>query len=142
MTLWIIDTDHVSLLQRSHPNVKQQFNQLAPEEIGITIVTVYEQVRGWQNLIHRAGTSNQLTWAFDGLWEAVHFFQTINIIRYDVSADERYKDFLSQRIRIGTQDLRIAAIAVSKGAILVTRNRRDFNQVPGLRLEDWTIPTN
>lgn len=50
-----------------------------------------------------------------------------------------YGELLSQKIRIGTQDLRIAAIAISNNGILVTRNQKDFSRVLGLRFEDWTI---
>ncbi|MGB6298310.1 MAG: type II toxin-antitoxin system VapC family toxin [Rivularia sp. (in: cyanobacteria)] len=46
---------------------------------------------------------------------------------------------LRQKIRIGTQDLRIASIVISNDAILVTRNQFDFSRVPDLQFEDWTV---
>ncbi|MEH2059839.1 MAG: hypothetical protein V7K97_27520 [Nostoc sp.] len=46
---------------------------------------------------------------------------------------------IRQRIRIRTQDLRIAAITLLVNGILVTHNRKDFEKVPNLRLQDWTI---
>lgn len=51
-----------------------------------------------------------------------------------------YEALKRQRIRIGTSDLRIAAIALVHGATVLTRNLRDFRQVPGLVAEDWTLP--
>jgi tRNA(fMet)-specific endonuclease VapC len=52
------------------------------------------------------------------------------------SADE-FKRLLSSRVRIGTQDLKIACTAIANDALLLTANLRDFEQVPGLRVEDW-----
>ena len=45
-----------------------------------------------------------------------------------------------QKIRVGTQDLRIAAIALSLSSTVVTRNFRDFEKVPDLKIVDWSIP--
>jgi tRNA(fMet)-specific endonuclease VapC len=39
---------------------------------------------------------------------------------------------------IGPMDLLIAGTAVSRGAVLVTRNTKEFSRVKGLRLADWT----
>jgi tRNA(fMet)-specific endonuclease VapC len=40
-------------------------------------------------------------------------------------------------LRIGANDLVIAAIAKSHDLILVTHNTDEFSRVPGLQLEDW-----
>ncbi|WP_199341578.1 MULTISPECIES: type II toxin-antitoxin system VapC family toxin [Nostocales] len=50
-----------------------------------------------------------------------------------------YTNLLNQKIKVGRQDLRIAAIALSVNGILVTRNNRDFCQVPNLVLDNWTL---
>jgi tRNA(fMet)-specific endonuclease VapC len=60
------------------------------------------------------------------------------VVDYTAQTDALVSDLRKQGLRIGTQDLRIAAITVANAAILVTRNSRDFAQVPGLVLEDWS----
>ena len=49
-----------------------------------------------------------------------------------------YQNLWIQKLRVGTMDLKIAAIALANDATLVTRNTIDFQRVPGLRIEDWT----
>jgi tRNA(fMet)-specific endonuclease VapC len=39
--------------------------------------------------------------------------------------------------KVGRADLLIAAFAMANRAVLVTRNLKDFRQVPGLRIENW-----
>jgi tRNA(fMet)-specific endonuclease VapC len=57
--------------------------------------------------------------------------------RFDKGAANRFKEFRKQKIRIGSQDLKIAAIALSHDALLLSANLRDFRMVPGLRIENW-----
>jgi tRNA(fMet)-specific endonuclease VapC len=44
--LYILDTDHLTLLQRNHPAVISRFTALPPEVIAATVVSAMEQVRG------------------------------------------------------------------------------------------------
>jgi predicted nucleic acid-binding protein len=61
--------------------------------------------------------------------------------RFFCSMKKRLKSsvlYVGEKVRIGTMDLRIASIALANGFTLLTRNLVDFQQVPGLKVEDWT----
>ena len=139
MSLYILDTDHVSLFQRENPLVLERIKKINNEHIAVTVITVQEQMRGWMNVINRYGNTDSLIWSYQGLFDAVKFFYTINILNFDQAVYDIYLKLKSQKRRIGTQDLRIASIALSVDGIVVTRNQKDFGQVPNLGLEDWTI---
>jgi tRNA(fMet)-specific endonuclease VapC len=75
----------------------------------------------------------------DLLVEHLRTFSAAPVLPFDAAAGSVYDDLRRQRVRIATMDLRIAAIALSRGLILLTRNVRDFGKVPGLVTEDWTL---
>ena len=77
--------------------------------------------------------------AYQRLVETVMLLSEFNILQYDRKAQEIYHTFRKQGIRIGTQDLRIGLIVLANEGILLTRNIRDFEKVPGLTIQDWTI---
>ena len=139
MTLWILDTDHLSLLQRGHPLVEQRISTIDPNDIAITIISVEEQLYGRLNQIRRAKPSEILITAYGFLRDTLNSFKDANVLDFDEAATNLYEALLRQKIRIGTQDLRIAAIALSKDGVLVTRNQSDFAKVPNLVLEDWFV---
>ena len=64
---------------------------------------------------------------------------TAPVLPFDAAATAVFDGLQAQRIRVETMDLRIAAIALSRGLTLLMRNVRDFGRVPGLVTEDWTI---
>lgn len=139
MSLWVLDTDHVSLFQQNHPIVSRRIKAVNPEEIAVTVITVEEQFYGRLNQIRRAKSADAILSAYTRLRATLNYFKTVNLLDFNQTADNCYRELVRQKIRIGTQDLRIAACVISSNGILVTRNRRDFERIPGLRFEDWTI---
>lgn len=139
MSLYILDTDHITFFQHGHPLVIQRVNSLQPEELATTVVTAEEQMRGRLNAIHRATSHAALVRTYKNLSDTIEFFKQIQVLEFTDAAAQRLAELLELKLRVGTQDLRISAIALSLNAIVVTRNQRDFGQVPDLALEDWTI---
>lgn len=141
--IWVLDTDHLSLFQREHATVKQRINQMNFANTAITVVTLEEQMKGWLNVINRYNDqpfqSQKLILAYKGLRDGVEYLNKLKLLDFDLPAYKCYQELVSQKIRIGTRDLRIAAIALSINAIVVTRNTKDFAKVPNLRIEHWTI---
>ena len=72
------------------------------------------------------------------LIQTVYYFSKWNILAFHAATDTIFRQLRTQRIRIGGQDLRIAAIALLYSFPVVTGNVRDFSQVPSLNVEDWT----
>ncbi|MEG3970238.1 type II toxin-antitoxin system VapC family toxin [Microcoleus sp. T2B6] len=141
MSRYILDTDCFSLWQQNHPMMVQRV-EVNAENLAVTIVTVEEVIRGRFNVIRQASEPSQadkLVLAYTRLGDTLDDFKNLNILKFDQNAFTIYTEFRRQKIRIGTQDLRIAAIVLANNAILVTRNYRDFSQVPDLVQEDWTI---
>jgi tRNA(fMet)-specific endonuclease VapC len=55
-------------------------------------------------------------------------------------AADTFTQLRGQGIRIGTMDLKIASIVVVTGGTLLSANNRDFQQIPGIRVENWLQP--
>ncbi len=138
----LLDTDHVSLLQRpDSPEGRAIVQRLAASpdrNIATTVVTVEEQMRGWLGVIARYRDLQQQAAYYDKLIAFIRFFNMWKIVPLQESAVSQFRDLQQARIRIGTTDLKIAAIALANHATLLSRNLRDFERVPGLRVEDWT----
>lgn len=60
MSLWILDTDCVSLFQQGHPLIIKRVSAVSPQEITVTIITFEEQMYGRLNQIRRANSRDAL----------------------------------------------------------------------------------
>ncbi len=139
MTLYILDSDHLSLHQRGHEPLRKRLLTIAPDQIAITIVSAEELLRGRLAQIRRADKPESRMETYQWLSKTVDFLCGFTVLKFDEQAENHFQNFRASKIKIGTQDLKIAAIALSQDATLVTRNRSDFEHIPSLRIEDWSV---
>jgi tRNA(fMet)-specific endonuclease VapC len=140
--VYLFDTDHISILQRrSEP----EFTKLAarigahdPLEFQVSIVSFHEQISGWNAYLNQARTPQAVVRAYGMFERILSDFSALRIAAYDEPASHQFDALRSSRVRIGTMDLRIAAIALASNWTLLTRNSVDFGKVPNLRMEDWS----
>lgn len=142
MTFYVMDTDHLSLYERGHPTLQKRIlaiRQNARDNLVITVISVEEQCAGRLAQIRKAATPQALTSAYERLKATLILFSDLEVLDYDMKADARFQEFRRTGLRIGTQDLRIAAIVLTHNGILLTRNLRDFEKVSELTVQDWSI---
>ena len=113
-------------------------HEIGQDIIATTVVTAEEQIRGRFAVIKQYRSGLPLVRAYRDLQNTLDYFDTIQILSFTEAANTHYEALIGQRIRIGKQDLKIAAITLSIGGTLITRNWKDFQRVPSLPLEDWT----
>jgi len=135
----LLDTDHLSVLRGDSSARRDRLvARLAAsmdDVIGTTIITVEEQMRGWLASIAKERQAARQVRPYDELARLIEFFADYHIVRFDPRAAALFDTFAA--IRIGTSDRKIAAIARVHDALLLTANRRDFGQIPGLRFDNW-----
>jgi len=135
----ILDTDCLSLLERERLlESSKLINSLERHQSDTTIISFEEQMRGWLSFIARCKTLEEQVVGYERLHRFLESYRKTPVLDFDENAAAIFRELKASRPRIGTMDLKIAAIAISTKAILVTRNLSDFEQVPGLRAEDWT----
>ena len=138
----ILDTDMLTILQqRKSPDadvLHRRLGRVPKEELLTTVVSFQEQIQGWMAYLNQARSDRQLLMAYAELLQVLRDFSGFNVLPFDAVALNVFDGLRAQRLRVGTMDLRIAAIALARGATVITRNTRDFGRVPGLSVEDWT----
>jgi tRNA(fMet)-specific endonuclease VapC len=138
MSLYVLDTDTLQLFQDENPTVISHVRTVAPGDLATSVVTVEEQLSGWFAQLRQAKRAERLAWAYRRLATTVGFLARILIVDFDERAIHRCEQLEKLKLKVRKMDLRIAATELEHGAVLVTRNVRDFQLVPGLRIEDWS----
>src|SRR5262249_55486246 len=139
MRLYVLDTDISEFVQNEHPAAMARINALTDDNtVATTIVTFGEDLSGWLPACRRARNGQARAQAYERLMDGLDFYREMICLPFDVVAATIFDRLRTQKIRIGTNDLAIAAITLSVNGVLVTRNAVDFQRVPGLLFEDWT----
>ena len=136
----VLDNDILSLHLSGEPATRFRVESIPEDQLAIPIIAVEETLRGWLNLIRQAEAGKArvpIDEAYHRFHRAVVELSAYRILPYTPAAHDIYIQLKSQKIRVGTQDLRIASIALAHEATLITRNRRDYEVVPSLKLEIW-----
>ena len=139
--MYVLDTNVASELMRPTPTstVAAWIAERSAKEIFLTAISEAELLYGVA--IVPAGRRRNELEAVMTRWLEVGFGE--RILPFDSAAARHYAEIASQRRREGRPieeaDCQIAAISRSRGAVLVTRNVRDFEATGVDIVNPWTI---
>jgi tRNA(fMet)-specific endonuclease VapC len=137
--MYLLDTDTLTHLHAGNSNVLARLKSVIDVEVGITIITKVEVLRGRIDYLVKAESGASLLKAQELLFRTETLLSELLIIPIDRSASiefDRLRD-ISKFRKIGRSDLLIASITLANRATLVTRNLRHFKQISGLKVENW-----
>lgn len=141
--MYVLDSDHLSLLQRQSGDdyrvLASRCQAIPAADFFVTIISFHEQFNGWTKFIVRARAPSGLVRGYTELEGVIDTFARAQVLPFSAAAADVYDDLRGQKIRVGAMDLRIASIVIANQMTLLTRNRVDFERVPGLIWDDWTI---
>lgn len=131
MLAYMLDTNICIYVMKTYPPaVLEKFNALA-EQLCISSITLGELHYGAEKSARRA----------DNLLAIGHFVARLEVLPFADKAAAHYGQVRAELERAGTpcgaHDMQIGAHARSEGLILVTNNMKEFERMPGLRVENW-----
>jgi tRNA(fMet)-specific endonuclease VapC len=138
MPTYVLDTTTFTLFGMKHPRVVANIAAHTADLVVVTTVIVEESLTGWFSKGRKAKTKAELATASRSLADAVMLLAQFPVFPLTEPALDRYEQLVRLKLNVGSNDLRIAAVALELGAVVVTNNARDFGRVPGLGSEDWS----
>ena len=137
----ILDTDLLSLLERANSSaltLQLRLDAIDPQDVVTSVISYEEQMRGWLAHSAQADTTQKMLVVYERIQRHLQTFRDLTVLPFDLKAASQFELLRQARIRIGSMDMKIAAICLANDATLLTRNLKDFGKVPGLKFEDWS----
>ncbi len=138
MSSFVLDTDILVLFQEGHEAVCRRLLSFGIDELAISVITVEEVLSGWYTLLRRAKDAAQLARAYQRLADSVALLSRFRILSFTEPSIARFEQMKAKKLGVKFMDLRIAANSMEHGGTLITRNRRDFRPIVGLKTDDWS----
>src|SRR4051812_19529458 len=123
MFRYLFDTDHLTLNDLGHAQVTQRLAQEPQGTVATSAVTIEECLRGRLASVSQARSGADRIQSYDALIASLRMLRLWYVVPFDQACEDQFRLLRSQKIRIGTQDLKIAAIALANNLIVVTRNQ-------------------
>ena len=134
------DTDILTEILAGNPAYAERIANVPLEEQSAPIVAIEEILRGRLNSIRQAEAGKgriTIERAYQLSEETLDALRELKFLSFTQQADALVREWRGKKIRGSTHDLRMAASCVVSSVTLVTRNRRDFEHIPGLSVEFW-----
>jgi tRNA(fMet)-specific endonuclease VapC len=134
------DTDILTLVFSGDPAYRDRIDAIPIDDQTVPIVVAEEILRGRLAAIRQAEAGKSritIDRAYELFERTLVAFRQLRFVPFTEPAESLLQEWRRQKIRGSTRDLRIAASCVARRVTLVTRNRRDFESIPGLSVEFW-----
>jgi tRNA(fMet)-specific endonuclease VapC len=141
--VFLFDTNHISVWQRgegaSYERLLSRLSNHSGEHIFVSIVSFHELLNGWIAYMAKRQSSESLVRAYFEFETILKDFSVMQLLPFDRKAAEVFDELAKEKLRVGSMDLRIAAIAIANQMTLLTQNTVDFERIPGLQIDDWLV---
>ena len=121
----------IDYLRNNSSNLIEDLRLISPKEIKVPSIVKAELMAG-------AYKKKNVEQAIRDVEKITSFFE---VVSFDDDAAKVYgkirAELESKGRTIGSNDLLIAALVLSRGGILITDNTKEFCHIEGLRLENW-----
>lgn len=136
----ILDTDTVTLYALGNEKIGAKVDGVGgPDQLAVAVITRMEILRGRFDSILKAADEGQLNLAMQRFQEAGNMLDSFLTVPVNDKAAQQFTALQKHKKakKMRRPDMLIACIALANDALLVTRNVKDYKDVPGLRVENW-----
>lgn len=126
---FLLDSNAVIAIMKGHPGVLARLRECQPTDFGVPVIVAHELFHG----AYRGQRTTDNLARVDGLQ-----VELLDFDREDARRAAELRAVLAAAgTPIGPYDVLIAGQAWARDLILITRNVREFERVPHLRIENW-----